>query len=102
MVVETQTKFGKSRWTHVVFTISGANSGDDAGQACLFLDGARVGCFRGNLKFTWEPKRLAMMLGIQYIGDMDDLAVFDVALTPAQVGLLHQVEGGVSELVDDH
>jgi hypothetical protein len=39
-----------------------------------------------------------MMLGLAYTGWMDDLAVFDRALSPAEVVTLHALPGGVSDL----
>jgi hypothetical protein len=38
------------------------------------------------------------MLGLEYIGDFDDLAVFRKALTPAEIQQLFQLPGGVSDL----
>jgi hypothetical protein len=38
------------------------------------------------------------MLGIQYIGGMDELAIFDKALTAEEVVRLMKLEGGVKSL----
>ena len=39
-----------------------------------------------------------MMLGLAYTGWMDDLSVFDRALTPNEIKMLHALVGGASEL----
>ena len=40
------------------------------------------------LTFTWDPKNVAIMLGIEYIGDIDELMIFDRALAPEEIGTL--------------
>ena len=84
MVVERKTPFGGNRWTHVAFTLAKVNS-SQPGDACLYLDGKRVGCLQRGFQLTWNPDNVAVMLGIQYIGDMDDFAIFNRALTSTEV-----------------
>jgi hypothetical protein len=38
------------------------------------------------------------MLGLSYIGLFDDLAVFDRALTEAEVAQVYRLEGGIRSL----
>lgn len=93
------TPFARDRWTHVVFTFENFNTGHPDGLARLYLDGrpvATVG-FRQQT-FTWDESQAALMLGLGYIGLMDELAVFNRALTPEEVRWLHALPKGVSEL----
>jgi hypothetical protein len=29
------------------------------------------------MRFTWDPSKSAIMIGIEYIGDMDELMIFN-------------------------
>lgn len=91
MVVVKQPPFSSSQWTHVCFTWSDVNSSQAAAASCnLYLNGQGQGTYQRPLKFSWDPQRSAIMLGINYIGLMDELKVFPVALTPGQVQQLSQ------------
>ena len=46
----------------------------------LFLDGKLQGSLDGPMQFHWDIEKTAIMLGIEYIGDMDELMIFDRAL----------------------
>ncbi len=99
MVVQRKTPFGGDRWTHVVVTLSEINSGRPDGRACLYVDGKRVGCLQRDLRITWDMKKVAVMLGIQYIGEIDDLAIFNRALAESTVQQLNSLDGGVGALL---
>ena len=98
MVTVDKTPFGRDRWTHVLFTFSGINREGEAATAALYLDGKLQGTVRRPQQFTWETSKAAIMLGLSYIGDFDDLAVFDRALTQAEVQQLYGLKGGVKDL----
>jgi hypothetical protein len=38
--------------------------------------------------FTWDPSQLAIRLGVNYTGLMDELAVFDRVLSEAEIQIL--------------
>ena len=91
--------FGRDRWTHVLFTFSGLNTGKADGAGKLYLDAKPVARIRDRtLTFTWEPSRAAMMLGLNYIGLFDDLSIFDRALTEGEVARVYGLEGGIRSL----
>jgi hypothetical protein len=90
--------FGKDRWTHVVMTFEGYNRSGGEATTTLFIDGKPRGTRRAPQTFHWDPSRSVLMLGLSYIGRYDEVAVFDRALTPAEVLTLHQSAGGVKEL----
>ena len=92
--------FSRDRWTHVVFTWDNYNTGQPNGTTRLYLDGQ----FRGemppsNQKFTWDTEKCLIMLGLSYVGWMDDVALFNRSLSAAEVTELHQLPGGVGPLV---
>lgn len=92
MVTVKQPSFSSSTWTHVALALDHVNAASDvAGTATLFMNGKSQGTMKRTMKFTWEPSQTAIMLGIEYIGDFDDLMIFNRALTDAEVLALSQL-----------
>lgn len=99
MVRLEQAPFGRSRWTHVVFTLDRLNAHDAPPKAHLYVDGRPVGSILGHdLTFGWDPSSPKIVLGAAYVGDLDDVAAWRRALTPAEVAALHALPNGVSSL----
>ena len=91
--------FSRERWTHVVITFSGLNTGKKDAVARLYLDGKLRGTIADRVQtFTWDPARAGIMLGLSYVGLFDDLALFDRALSEEEVNVLHRLDGGVTGL----
>jgi hypothetical protein len=89
MVTVKKPGFTREAWKHVAFTFQGINAtGNQLGQSTLYLDGESMGTLNQPLTFTWDPKNVAIMLGIEYIGDIDELMIFDRALAPDEIGTL--------------
>jgi hypothetical protein len=89
--------FASDRWTHIVVTADRFNAAGD-GVATLYLDGKEVGRQTRPQTFRWNPSRSALLLGLSYIGRYDEIAVFDRALTAAEVRTLHSLPQGVQSL----
>ena len=70
-------------WEHV--NVEGEN-----GKASLYLNGEHLGSLERPLPFTWDPAKSAMMIGLNYIGLMDELMVFDKPLSDSQVRWLYE------------
>jgi predicted secreted protein len=86
MVTVKKPSFTRESWTHVAFTISHANATDQYKTAAnLFIDGKFQGRIVDPMKFTWDNSKTAIMIGIEYIGDFDELMIFDRALNEADV-----------------
>ncbi|HAC91684.1 MAG TPA: hypothetical protein DCF63_13810 [Planctomycetaceae bacterium] len=100
MVVVKSPPFSASQWTHVCFTWQDANRPDNAlGQANLYVNGQAMGIHRQVLRYTWDLDKVVIQLGIHYIGLMDELATFDVALTPQQIKKLYELPEGLAGVV---
>ncbi|MEQ1831217.1 MAG: LamG-like jellyroll fold domain-containing protein [Pirellula sp.] len=92
--------FAGNKWTHVVVVLSKFNSGSADGLSTLYLDGKKAGEISARQQtFTWTTDRAALMLGLSYIGYMDDVAMFDRALTSQEVEQVYGLKKGVTELV---
>ena len=65
----------------MLVTWTGLNAGA-AGSASLFLNGKLISSATGIREpFEWDPSLLAIRLGVNYTGLMDEVAVFDRALS---------------------
>ena len=76
--------FSREKWTHVAWTFEHVNADEDA-VVVLYLDGKSQGTVRRPLRFTWDPEKAAILLGINYIGDFDDLVIYDRPLNVAEI-----------------
>ena len=96
-VVVTPTPFARQKWTHVAFTFSGLNG--PTGSARLYLDGTLQGAAAtAPEQFTYDPARATIRLGVNYVGLLDDLAIFSRALSDREVQSLHARPSGASGL----
>lgn len=89
MVTVKKPGFSRESWKHVAFTFQGVNTLDDQlATATLYLDSQSMGTLHQPMKFSWDLKKTAIMLGIEYIGDLDELMIFDRVLSAAEIGSL--------------
>ncbi len=99
MVQVAGAPFSRDAWTHVAFTFANINDKSRPQAGHLFLNGREMGTIRDwDLTFGWNPAQVFLVLGAAYVGHLDDLAVFDRALEPAEIQLLHTLPGGVRDL----
>jgi hypothetical protein len=88
--------FSSQRWTHVAFVFQGVNPSDGkSSKATLFLDGKPISSSSKTLRYTWDDSKAAIMLGVQFIGDFDDLIIFKRPLSPREIATLHQSAKGL-------
>ena len=98
LVVVSEPRFERDRWTHVVITFSGLGS-ESGGTARLYLDGGLQGATPNIPEpFTWDLDQAQIRIGVNYSGMYDELALFDRPLTDMEVKLLYELEGGVAAL----
>jgi hypothetical protein len=89
LVVVEKPPFTRETWTHVAITWAGLHR-EGAGSASLFLNGKRIAP-AGEIReaFEWDPARLAIRLGVNYTGLMDEVAIFDRALSAKEINVLY-------------
>ncbi len=98
MVALKRAPFARTRWTHVVFTFDRLNAGK-AGVGQLYLDGQPQGRIANwDLTFDWQPENVQFVLAAAYVGAIDDLAVFDRALTDREVAQVFALPEGIRAL----
>jgi hypothetical protein len=99
MVQVERAPFSRDAWTHVVFTFENINDKSRPQVGRLYLNGKRQGAIENwDLTFGWDPSRVMLVLGAAYVGHMDDLAVFNRALSDSEVKQLYELKEGVREL----
>ncbi len=95
----TYQPFSRERWTHVALTFAGFNQGGEEGVAQLYINGELQGEVSGRSQtHTWDRAKAVIQLGHNYVGRVDDLAVFDRALSAAEVKALNALPAGVAGL----
>lgn len=99
LVTVTDPPFAGTKWTHVVFTFERFNTGKPDGVARLYLDGEPRGALAPRQQtFTWQPEDAIIGLGLNYIGLLDELSMFNRALAADDVARLYRLDSGVSAL----
>lgn len=83
--------FSRDAWTHVAFTFSNFNLDGETGRVLCYIDGE----FTGELEienpiFTWEPDEVAIWIGYHYRGYFDELALFNRALSEAEIVRIYE------------
>jgi hypothetical protein len=84
LVVVKTPPFRRDQWTHVLITHERLGSG--AGQASLYLNGKLQGSApRIAEGFEWDWAKAAIRLGVNYVGLLDELAIFSRVLTASEI-----------------
>ena len=91
--------FSRDRWVHVAFTYDRINAGE-LGSGSLFIDGVKQGTIEGwDMTFAWDPAHVIIALGWSYVGGIDDLAIFDRALSAAEIHQIRDAPQGLKSLL---
>ena len=99
LVTVTQPPFANEKWTHIVITYSEVNTNKSTSK--LYLDGALMGTVKDvNDPFTWEEEKAKIMLGLSYVGLMDELTVFDKTLNDNEVKVVYELKNGIKSLFE--
>lgn len=90
MVTVKKPPFASTDWTQVVSVLEHINT--DHSASTLYLNGQSQGTLKQPLTFSWDLKQTHVMLGIEYIGDFDELMIFNRALSASEVNQLYKAE----------
>jgi hypothetical protein len=93
LVVVERPPFTREAWTHVV--IAWSKLGSEQGADALYLNGKLISN-RSEIRepFVWDAAKVAIRLGVNYAGLMDELAVFDRTLNADEVKMLFNASQG--------
>ena len=98
LVTVKRPPFHRDRWTHVALTFDQLNAANQEATARLYLDGQLQGSLVRPQRFSWQPENVAIMLGIQYIGSIDDFAIFSEPMDATEVRQLMGLARGIESL----
>lgn len=99
MVQVARAPFSRESWTHAAFTLENLNDKSHKPIGKLYLNSKLQGKIENwDLTFGWDPKQVQLVLGAAYVGHLDDLAVFNRALSDAEVKHLFELKNGVADL----
>jgi len=98
-VTVKQPPFARDEWTHIAIAFSEVNTTNSSFK--LYLNGKYNGVIKDvNDPFTWEAENGKIMLGLGYIGLMDELTVFDKPLEAHEVNIVYELKTGIKSLFD--
>lgn len=99
LVTVKQPPFNRGEWTHIVINFSGLNT--DNGSSELFVNGKSKGKVPPiEDPFTWDEERANIMLGLNYIGLFDELAVFNRPLNTEEIELIFNAKEGLKSILN--
>lgn len=99
MVQVERAPFSAEKWTHVLFSFANINDQSKKPAGKLYMNGEPKGAIENwNLIFGWDPDQVLLVLGASYVGYMDDLAVFNRALSEREVKQVFALRNGIREL----
>ena len=95
LLVASKPPFSREKWTHVVITFEHLNG--DAGIAKFYIDALPQGSKEIPEPFTWDVEKSKIYLGLSYVGFLDEVSIFDRALSQPQVAALKHWKGGLKK-----
>jgi hypothetical protein len=98
LVTVQKPPFSREKWTHIGITFREFNGKNQDGVATLYLNGESVGQLKRKQRFTWSEERLAIMIGIYYVGQFDDFAIFNRDLTASEIQQVFELPKGIASL----
>lgn len=99
MIEVAEPPFASGKWTHVAWTWSGFNTEGTGGVLRGYLDGKPAGTLTGRRQiYTWNPADVLIALGVEYNGLVDELAIFNRALSDEEIRTLHALPAGIASL----
>ena len=101
LVIVSPIGFQETEWHHIVFTWSDFDTQLENAQATLYIDGEPRGSIGGrNITMDWDIARTGVYVAVNYIGLLDELAIFDRPLTEDEIEMLGKPDA-LAELMSE-
>lgn len=98
MVRVPKVPFKAGQWHHLVLAWQNLDTGKKDAESILYIDGKRIGAIGPReLSMDWDLDKTGIYVAVNFIGLLDELALFDRALTAEEAALLHARPGLLSE-----
>jgi hypothetical protein len=90
IVVAKSPKLQPGVWHHLALVWDNFDTGRADGRASLYLDGRQITSIENQrADMDWDLERVRIFLGAAYVGLIDEVAIFDHALSADEVVQLH-------------
>lgn len=89
--------FGNDKWTHVLINFSNLNT--ENGKAEFYVNGKNMGATKIEEPFTWDYEKSNILLGLSYVGFIDDLSIYNKSLNQEEIKTLYRLENGVKTIL---
>jgi Concanavalin A-like lectin/glucanases superfamily len=101
MVWVDKPGFKVGDWHHVALVWRNFDTGENDASAALYIDGKLMGEIKKDypISMDWELDKTGIYVAVSYIGLMDELALFNRALTQEEIGVLRSQPAVLSSLV---
>lgn len=97
-VTVNPSPFQSKTWTHVSIVFSKVNTKTES-EFKLYINGQLQGVIKDiNDPFTWEAEKGKIMLGLGYIGFLDELTIFNKVLNPEEIIAVYGLKSGIKTL----
>jgi len=93
----TDRPFTRESWTHVAVSFSGLNT--ETGKAEFFINGKSQGSREISEPYTWELAKSRIFLGLNFVGLMDEVSIYNKALSADEIKALYELPGGLTDLL---
>ncbi|MEO1215704.1 MAG: LamG domain-containing protein [Bacteroidota bacterium] len=93
----TDRPFTRESWTHVAVSFSRLNTQN--GRAEFFINGKSQGTRDITEPYTWELEKSRIFLGLNFVGLMDEVSIYNKALTADEIKSLYELPGGLTDLL---
>ena len=91
--------FKAGEWHHVVLTWKNFDTGNKDALALLFIDGKHIGDVKTyEIAMGWDLEQTGIYVAVNYLGLLDELALFNRVLTPEEINLLRKTPGLLAPL----
>src|SRR5262245_35713390 len=99
MVWLRKVAFEAGDWHHVALTWKNFDTGKADAVATLYVDGKKIGDVKDRaIAMDWDVEKAGIYVAINYIGLLDEFAIFNRELSAEQVKLLHDEPGLLAKL----
>lgn len=93
--------FSRDHWSHIAMTFEGFNNPGREGVAKLYVDGKLHDDLTGwEQIYNWDLEAAQIRLGVNFIGAIDELSLFNRSLSSQEIATLFSLENGVLALLD--
>lgn len=94
MVRVEKIGFEQGQWHHVAFAWKNFDTGKADAEAVLFVDGRRQGALENReIAMDWDLEKTGIYVAVNYIGLLDEFAIFRRSLSADEIGKLHSDPG---------